>query len=43
MPAVSRREFSKIATVGLLSAGVMEMNANPLGMPLAVRPIQSER
>jgi len=35
MPAVSRREFSKIATVGFLSAGVMEMNANPLGMPLA--------
>jgi len=34
MPAVSRREFSKIATVGFLSAGVMEMNANPLGMPL---------
>lgn len=39
MDSISRREFCKIATtqaaaVGLLSAGVMRLHANPLGMPI---------
>jgi sugar phosphate isomerase/epimerase len=39
MPRISRREFCKIATTqaaaaGLLSAGVLRLRANPLGMPL---------
>jgi sugar phosphate isomerase/epimerase len=39
MAAISRREFSKIVTTqaaaaGLLSAGVLELRANPLGMPI---------
>ena len=39
MSAISRREFCKIATAqaataGLLSAGVLSLRANPLGMPI---------
>ena len=39
MPAISRREFCKIATAqaataGLLSAGALSSSANPLGMPI---------
>jgi sugar phosphate isomerase/epimerase len=39
MPTISRREFCKIAaaqaaTAGLLSAGVLDVRANPLGMPI---------
>ena len=39
MPETSRREFCKIAAtqaaaVGLFSAGVMKMRANPLGLPI---------
>src|SRR3954454_17684625 len=39
MSAVSRREFCKAATtsaaaVSLLSAGVLKMHANPLGLPI---------
>ena len=39
MSTISRREFSKIAganiaAFGLLSAGVMELHAHPLGMPI---------
>jgi sugar phosphate isomerase/epimerase len=33
MPAISRREFSKIAAVGL-SAGAAKISANPLGLPI---------
>ncbi len=39
MPAISRREFVKnaatsAAAAGILSAGAMELRANPLGMPI---------
>ena len=39
MSAISRREFCKVAgaqaaAVGLLSAGVMKLKANPLGLPI---------
>jgi sugar phosphate isomerase/epimerase len=39
MPTISRREFCKVVTtqaaaVGLLSAGVLKLRANPLGMPI---------
>src|ERR1700732_4322252 len=39
MPAISRREFLKYsaanaAAAGLLSLGVLELRANPLGMPI---------
>jgi hypothetical protein len=39
MSAINRREFCKTAaqytaTAGLLSAGVMKLDANPLGMPI---------
>ena len=38
MPDLSRRDFCKIATqaaaVGLLSAGVKKLHANPLGLPI---------
>jgi len=39
MPAISRREFCRIATAqaataGLLSTGVLSLRANPLGMPI---------
>src|SRR6267142_6986741 len=39
MPAISRREFLKYsathaAAAGFLSAGVLELRANPLGMPI---------
>ena len=39
MITISRREFCKVATtqaaaVGLLSAGVLKLNANPLGLPI---------
>jgi sugar phosphate isomerase/epimerase len=36
MPVISRREFCKTAAVaaGLLSAGVLELHASPLGMPI---------
>jgi sugar phosphate isomerase/epimerase len=39
MPAISRREFLKYstanaATAGLLSIGILELRANPLGMPI---------
>lgn len=39
MDSISRRDFCKIATtqaaaVGLLSAGVIKLHANPLGMPI---------
>ena len=39
MSAISRREFCKVAgaqgaAVGLLSAGVMKVKANPLGLPI---------
>jgi len=39
MPTISRREFCKIAaaqaaTASLLSAGVLDLRANPLGMPI---------
>lgn len=39
MSSISRREFCKVAVagpaaVGLLSAGAIEMDANPLGMPI---------
>ncbi len=39
MPAVTRRTFCKVAStqaaaLGLLSSGVMKLNANPLGLPI---------
>jgi sugar phosphate isomerase/epimerase len=39
MPAISRRDFCKAATtqaaaMGLLSAGILNLRANPLGMPI---------
>src|SRR5438045_8467670 len=39
MPAISRRNFCKVAATqatmaGLVSAGVLKLNANPLGLPL---------
>ena len=39
MVTISRREFCKIAAAqaaaaGVLSAGVLELRANPLGMPI---------
>ena len=39
MPAISRREFCKVAAaqaaaIGLLSAGSLKLHANPLGMPI---------
>src|SRR6266853_997522 len=39
MPELSRREFCRIATVqaaaaGFLSAGILKLRANPLGMPI---------
>src|SRR5216683_481565 len=39
MPAISRREFLKYsathaAMAGLLSAGALELRANPLGLPI---------
>ncbi len=39
MPAITRREFCKTATTsaaaaGLLSSGILKLNANPLGLPI---------
>src|SRR5438105_14815511 len=39
MPAISRRDFCQIAAghaavAGLLSAGVLDLHANPLGLPI---------
>jgi len=39
MPAISRRNFCKVAATqatmaGLVSAGVLKLNANPLGLPI---------
>ena len=49
MSAISRREFVKnaatyTAAAGFLSAGVLELRANPLGLhPLDVRPGRFEK
>jgi sugar phosphate isomerase/epimerase len=39
MPNISRRDFCKVATtqaaaIGLLSTGILDLRANPLGMPI---------